>query len=261
MGRGGMDGVDGMISRSMGVSSTAKVDDLPFGEATRLVRHVPVGGVDCLRDRRDGWKAEDIFALSAEQGEALNTLRGEYKDELAKLQTEYDEAQKALAEKVKALRLAYETRANDVLTDPAKVEKLKLDALAKEFSTQSQTQSKERIAQFTELRAGLEVKMAEAREKNNWQGVRDAFEKIHGLTHEVRDQRAELGKSYNDKMLEAVTGAAKEKLGELLKEQETDRRGRGRGGPGGRGGDRGGDQGGNQGGGETQKPPAPPGEF
>jgi len=256
MGRGGTQGMDEMISRSLGGAPTAKVNDLPFGEARRLVRNVPVGGIDNLREGRDGWKVEDVFTLKAEQGEALNTLREEYKGELAKLQAEYDETQKALAEKVKALRLAYETKATDVLVDPAKAEKLKLDALAKEYAAQNQTQMKERTAQFAELRAGFEKTMAEAREKNEWQGVREAFGKIHDVTHEVRDQRTELGKSFNEKMKEAVTGAAKEKLDELLKQQNADRRG-------GRGGQqRGGQQrGGQQGAGETQKPPAPPGEF
>jgi hypothetical protein len=260
-GRGGtQQWMDRMFNRGMGVERTAEVDDLPFGESRRLVRDVPVGGVDSFRDGRDGWEVEDIFALTPEQEEAVKTLREEYKTELAKLQAEYDEAQKKMAEKVKALRLAYETKANDVMTDPAKAEKLKLDALAKEFAVVNQEQAKGRTDQMTELRAGLEKTMAEAREKNDWQGVREAFGKVHGVMRESYEQRSNLSKEYRAKMTESVTGDAKTKLEELLKEQDKNRwggwGGRGRDGqrPGGGGGEK-------KDGGGGQKPPAPPGEF
>jgi len=261
MGGGTQQWMDRMFSRGMGVEETAKVDDLPFGEVKRLVKNVPVGGVDSLREGRDGWKVEDIFTLTPEQGEAVKTLREEYKNELAKLQTEYDEAQKKMAEKVKALRLAYETKANDVMTDPAKAEKLKLDILAKEYAVVNQEQAKGRTAQMTELRAGMEKTMAEAREKNDWQGVREAFGKVHGVMREAYEQRSTLAKDYTAKMKEAVTGDALAKLEELQKQQDANRWGNwgGRG----RGGDRGGDRGGARdgGGGGAEKPPAPPGEF
>jgi len=263
MGRGGGTGwIDGMLQRSIGIEQTAKVEDLPFGEAKRLVQNVPVGGVDNLREGRDGWKVEDIFTLTPEQGEALNALREEYKNELAKLQTEYDEAQKAMAEKVKTLRLAYEVKANDVLTDPAKAEKAKLDALAKEYASKNQEQMKERTAQVTEARINLEKSLVEARQANNWDKMREAFGKVHDMSHQATEQRTTLAKDTQEKMKGAVTGGAQEKLTELLKQQEE--RG-GWGGWGGRGPDRGGDRGGNRGGqpnaGGAEKPPAPPGEF
>lgn len=262
--RGNQRMMEGMFNRGLGIEQPAKVEDLPLGEARRLVRDVPVGGVDGLQDGRDGWKVEDVFTVTPEQGQALTTLREEYKNELAKLQTEYDEAQKALAEKVKNLRMLYETKANDVLTDPAKGEKAKLDALAVEYGTQHEAATKERAAQVTELRTNMEKVMEEARKNNDWEKMHEAGRKFGALFETAREQRTNLVKSINEKMQEAVTGEAKTKLTELIAKQNVNQWGRGgdRGGDrGGRGGDRGGDRGGQRGGGETQQPPKAPENF
>jgi hypothetical protein len=265
-GRGNMRFMDGMLNRGMGIEQPAKVEDLPLGEAKRLVHDVPVGGVDGLQDGHDGWKMEEIFTMTPEQVQALTTLREEYKGELAKLQTEYDDVQKALAEKVKKLRLLYETKANDILIDPSKAEKAKLDALASEFAVQNEEQVKERATQVAELRTNMEKTMEEARRNNDWEKMREAGGKFGALFETARDQRNTLTKSVNEKMKESVTGDAKTKLEALLKQNTNPWQfGGGRGGDrGGRGGDRGGAGGGDRGGaggGATQQPPKAPENF
>lgn len=255
-GRGQRGMMDGMFNRMLGIDQTAKVDDLPLGQAKRLVRDVPVGGVDGLQDGRDGWKVEEIFSLTPEQVQALTLLREAYKTELGKLQAEYDEAQKALAEKVKTLRQLHETKANDVLIDPAKAEKAKLDALAVEYAAQNENQVKERTVQVAEMRTNMEKTVEEARKNNNWDQMREVGGRIHTLAQEAMEQRNTLVKNTHEKMKETVTGDARAKLEELLKKNtNAGQFGRDRGGD--RGGVRGGDRGGNRGGqgGETQQPP------
>jgi hypothetical protein len=255
-----------MFNQMLGEDNTVKLDQLPYGPQRRFILNVPVGGVDTLQDRGDGWKVEEIFTLTDEQGKAVQGLREQYKAELEKLQKQLDEANKAIALQVLALRQKYEQLANDVMTGTAKDEKAKLDALAKEFSEQRQAKAQERKDQVEQFRGEVDKVVAAGRENGNWEAMREIGNKAMEMARGANDQTQALQKAALEKMKTAVTGDAKAKLEEKLqaveRRMQDERRwqqdlgGRRGGGPGGGGPGGGGAPKGEQKAGE--KPAAPP---
>jgi hypothetical protein len=192
-------------------------------------------------------------------------LREQYKTDLEKLQKQLDEANKAIALQVIALRQKYEQLANDVMTGTAKDEKVKLDTLAKDFSDLRQAKAQERKDQVEQFRTEVEKTMAAARENNNWDAMRDVGAKAMEMVRGANDQTVALQKETMEKMKAAVTGDAKTKLEEKLqiveRRMQDERRwqqdlGGRRGGGGGPGGGQGGAPKGEQKG--TEKPAPPP---
>ena len=219
LGRGGR-AFDWMFNQMLGEDTAVKLDQLPYGPQRRFVLNVPVGGVDTLQDRGDGWKVEEIFTLTDEQGKAVLGLREQYKTELEKLQKQLDEANKAVALQVLALRQKYELLANDVMTGTAKEEKAKLDTLAKEFSEQRQAKAQERKDQVEQFRGEVDKVVAAGRENGNWEAMREIGNKAMEMSRGANDQTQALQKATLEKMKTAVTGDAKTKLEEKLQAVE-----------------------------------------
>jgi len=115
----------------------ASLDTLPYGSLRRFVTQVPIGGVDNFSPTATAYKVEQMYKLTFEQSNSLQTIRDEYKTELKKLQDELTAQQKAAAEKVKELRTKYEQRANDVLTGADKENKQKVDTITGETHVQN----------------------------------------------------------------------------------------------------------------------------
>jgi hypothetical protein len=220
MGRGGGRPFDWMFNQMLGEDTAVKLDQIPYGPQRRFILNVPVGGVDTLQDRGDGWKVEEIFTLTDEQNKAVQVLREQYKAELEKYQKQLDEANKAIALQVAALRLKYEQLANDVMAGVAKDEKVKLDALAKEFSEQRQAKAQERKDQVEQFRGEVDKVVAAGRENGNWDAMREIGNKAMEMARGANDQTQVLQKAALEKMKTAVTGDAKVKLEEKLQAVE-----------------------------------------
>ncbi len=237
---GGQRNIVSMASRMLGMDiedpkAGPKIDSLPLGAEKRMVMYVPVGGVDNFSGNGQGWKVESIFKFTDEQTKAVDALREEYKTEQKKLEQEILDQQKALAEKVKALRHKYELRANDVLTGDDKTAKEKMDALAKETNDKNAAVVAETLPLFDQ--------------NDMMQGI--------ALMRTIREKTTVNIKSAEEKLVELVPAENRARIQEVIKTQEQIREQTNRfmqgggGGPGGAGGrGRGGDG--------PQKPPAPP---
>jgi hypothetical protein len=240
--------IENALDNAVSLDEPISLDRLPYGDARRLVP-LPVGGIDNFqestggfrgfagrgaRSGATGWKVEDIYTLTDEQKQALEKLRTQYKEETAKLQAKFDEANKAMAAEVIEARRKFEQLANDVLTGTAKEEKTKLDALAQEVATQRKAKTEEQKGKVTELRQQVEALVTKARADGNWGALaQEGWQKVTELGRGLREQRDTLIKDAVAKMKEIVTGDAKAKLEEALKKIEEQR---GRFGPGGGGG-------------------------
>ena len=211
-GAGGRNRIDTMIYEALGIEQPVKLEQLTYAAEKRLVLKVPVGGIDHLDERKDGWRAEQIFVLTDEQLKSLTSLRDEYKDELKKLQQELEAANLAVALQVKELRQKYEQRANDVLTGEAKTEKVKLDALAKEFCAQLHAKAQGKKPEVDAAIAEVLKQLSVAQETGNWQALGEATKKGYEVVRTMRDDPENLAKEFLEKMKAALTGEAKARL-------------------------------------------------
>jgi|GEM_PF-6689950 len=225
-------GMMGLVRGMLGIDiedpkATAKIDGLQFGVERRAVLNVPVGGVDAPGASGDGWKMETFFKLTDVQQKSLETLRDEYKTENKKFEQELLEQQKALAEKVKQLRLKYELRANDVLTGDDKTSKEKMDALVRETNEKNAKIVADTLPLYPD--------------------ANDRTQQF-AMVRSIREKTQPVIKESEKKLVELTPAESRSKMEEVLKQQATIRETmtgwmemgggrRGPGGPGGRGGD------------------------
>lgn len=235
-GRGGMGGITNMVSRMLGFDmedpkAGPKLDALPLGADKRFIFNVPVGGVDNLSSAGNGWRVELVFKMTEEQTKSVEALRAEYKAEEKKCGDEIQAQYKAMADKLKQLRLKYEQRANDVLTGDDKQRKEKMDALARETAAKN-----------------VEI-VTESQQLYDANDPQQNFAMIRA----IRERIGKNTTASEAKLLELVPPDSKEKMEGVIKQQAEarDQTGRlmnfagGRGRPGGEGGD-------------AVKPPRPP---
>jgi hypothetical protein len=112
-------------------------DTLPFGMDRRFLINSQVGSVEnpggADYPAFGGWPIEEILKLSPDETQALQAIRQEYAAERKKLDEEVAEFHKAEVEKLRALRLKYEQKANEALSPEQREAKQKFDALRDEL--------------------------------------------------------------------------------------------------------------------------------
>jgi hypothetical protein len=242
-GPGGAQSIYDVVSRMLGLDiedpkAGPKMEILPLGADKRFVFSVPVGGVDNPGSQTNGWKMEALFKMTDEQTKSAEALRAEYAGEEKKLEQEVQDQFKALAEKLKQLRLKYEQRANDILTADDKQRKEKMDALGHETSAKNTALVKELLPLYD---------------------IND-FQQRAAMARAVREKADKNAREAEGKLVELVPPDTRDKIEAVFRQQaqERDRMARfqagggGGGGPGGRG-MRGGQQ--DQ---QPVKPPRPP---
>ncbi|HYF52310.1 MAG TPA: hypothetical protein VEJ63_23080 [Planctomycetota bacterium] len=213
----------------------AKIDTLPFGSQRRFVTLVPVGGIDSFSSLSEPWKLEQMYKLTFEQSNSLQTIRDEYKAELKKLQDEMTAQQKAMAEKVKELRAKYELRANDVLTGADKENKQKIDTITSETHTNN---------------AKVAGELLHANKDNKdmnrmWQIGRELREKVSPSIDEAQKKIAELVSPEGKALIEESMKKQADAREQVQRWMDRNRGGEGR-------------ERQNPGGGDPVKPPKPP---